>query len=108
MNKAKQILLFGFLLIPYLVFAHGEDVLISLLIQVVSAIAFLIFVLLIKMSLKKKLILTTVYISSVFIIEYFISDLPYTKNMNLINSLFAFVPVALVLLCLLVYKFKGK
>jgi hypothetical protein len=107
MNHLRITLLSISLLIPLSAFAHGEEVLMTLLIQAVSVIFFLIIIFALKIDLRRKIILTGAYFLSVLAIDYMIRNWPYRENMNKINLLVAIIPPTIALITFLALKIRS-
>ncbi|HTD97865.1 MAG TPA: hypothetical protein VK668_01195 [Mucilaginibacter sp.] len=104
MRFKKEAFLAILLLIPVIVFAHGEEVLITFAIQVISIIIFLILLLVIKLTYLKKFILAVIYFLTVYLSFHFVNDIPFRENMSMINFTVAIVPLACASLAYLILK----
>jgi hypothetical protein len=87
-----------------MVFAHGEEVLYTFAIQIISIIIFLILLLIIKLTYLKKFIVAIVYFLTVYIVFYLTKDIPFRENMSMINFTVSIVPLACGLLSYLILK----
>jgi hypothetical protein len=81
-------------------------VLVTFSIQLMSIFIFLFVLVTLKATLKRKLILTNVYILAVVLTWFYTGKLPHLKNMGKINFLITFVPVLAVLLTLLTFRLR--
>lgn len=100
-------LLFVFLIaLPVPVFAHGQEVLVSLFYDFITCIAIVIFILLIQWNSKGKTLLGTVLFLSVILIFSVTAQWPYTENRRLIELLCCGVPLFGVLLCYVLFRKK--
>ncbi|MBC8051675.1 MAG: hypothetical protein H7Y13_01280 [Sphingobacteriaceae bacterium] len=104
MNYLQRTFFFIMFLIPTSVFAHGQEVLETFFIEVVSIILFLIFIIAIRFDLKRKMVLAGAYMLSSAATLYFTNSLPYRENMNKINLMIAFVPATIFFVTFLVLK----
>jgi hypothetical protein len=98
MNGQKPVLVFGILLFPSCVFAHGEDVLLPLFIQLCSIFIFLIWLIIAKLRLRHKLILLASYFLSASAVFFFTSNLPYRQNKELVDMLWIISPALIAFL----------
>jgi hypothetical protein len=107
MKNRKKTFLGILLFSPICAFASGDNVLSSLYVTAASIIVFLIILVSIKLNYIKKLILA-VYFLTLFFIFYQTRDVPYTENMNFINSLLTLLPIGTVSITYLILKFQNK
>lgn len=104
-NRNKTTVLAA-LLLPFCAFAHGEEVILTLLSQFVVLVLVLIFIAVIKWNSKGKILLLSIYMVSIFLTEFSIMRVPYFKHEILITGVLVVVPVVLLLVA---YSFlKGK
>jgi hypothetical protein len=99
MAKLKLTLIF--LLIPAMAYAHGEEALLPIFIQLISLILFIAFIASVKIKHPGKLILTVVYIAStvgVFTLMGSVRYLVYLQKMASINTAIALIPPSAVML----------
>lgn len=106
MKKINKTVLGVALMIPFVVFAHGEEVIYTLISQVIVLILVIITVGFIKWKLKGKLLLILVYFLSIFITEFCVISLPYFNNKILITVLLFLIPI--IMLFISYFKFKKK
>jgi hypothetical protein len=113
MNKSAKILLLSFLLSPLTTFAHGEESLVPVLIDLVHLIILVIAIVTINLNLKGKLILATIYLLTFVILTLLIFGSVdyqnYLKNMGLINFILFIIPVTCLCIAYLRLekRFKG-
>ena len=108
LKNFKTTLLLILLIIPILCFAHGEEILIALFIQVLSIIVFIIVLFTINLNLKGKGILSIIYILTTGLFLSIINKIPYRQNMQLINWLIFIVPVIIITLSYMYLKPRFK
>lgn len=96
LKKINKIVLFGTLMLPSVAFAHGEEVIWSLISQIVILILVLVAIGLIKWKLKGKLLLILLYFLSIILAELSIINIPYFKNEILINFILLFIPIIVI------------
>ena len=94
------------LLLPLSALAHGEEIIYTLLSQVVLLIIVFILIGILKWKLKGKLILLALYFLSIFITELSMSKFPYFQNEILITTLLLIIPA--VITCFGYFILKGK
>ena len=102
----RTILLFGMFLFPFYALAHGEEVLLPLLIQLGSIFIFVILVTSIKFKIADKLILAAAYFLTLIIVLYLSWDVPYRQNKTLLDLVWTIGPAAVVLITFFVLKIK--
>ena len=83
-------------MLPSVAFAHGEEVIWSLISQIVILILVLVAIGLIKWKLKGKLLLILLYFLSIILAELSIINIPYFKNEILINFILLFIPIIVI------------
>jgi hypothetical protein len=91
---------------PYVVFAHGEEVIFTFISQIIVLILVITTVAFIKWKLKGKFFLILVYFLSLFITELCVNSIPYFKNKILITVLLLLIPV--IMLFISYFKFREK
>jgi hypothetical protein len=96
-------LVFLFLLMPLCVFAHGEEVLTAVFNLFYGTIAFILFIFLLKKSIKIKLLVAGIYVLSVVVLVCTIGTLPYFKNKTLVDICFAIGPLIITFLFYLAF-----
>lgn len=93
-------------MLPSVAFAHGEEVIWSVISQIVILILVLIAIGLIKWKLKGKLLLILLYFLSIILAELSIINIPYFKNEILINFILLFIP--LIVISVSYFTFREK
>jgi hypothetical protein len=109
MTNKKQALLCVLLITPMAALAHGDEVIYTLFIQIISIIISLIILVSVKVSVTGRSILLGIYLFSVIAVFYFINNLSFRDNMLLINLSVAFIPLivsGLTYLLLRIGEFK--
>ncbi len=91
--KTRYHLLYLLLFTPNLLFAHGEQVIETLFIDVTVLFILMLFIVTLKWTFKGKIILMIVLIFSEITLQYGLNLLPYEKNKTLINGLSFIVPI---------------
>jgi hypothetical protein len=87
------------MLLPMLVFASGDDILVPIFAIIAGIIFFLIIIVFtVKLNSGKKAFLVMEYICAVFLFLYSIKDLPYYENMIFINWFIITGPPAVTIL----------
>lgn len=105
MKNTREVLLLIFVLAPAMALAHGEDVLVTIGIQIFSAIVFFILLLAIKFSYGAKIIMFIVYFLTVWLTFCFIDTIPYNDNRLKINLCVWLIPVATVSITYFVVRY---
>jgi RsiW-degrading membrane proteinase PrsW (M82 family) len=105
MHNQRWTLLFGLCLFPFFAFAHGEDVLYSLLIQLGSIFIFAIWLGSLKFKIAHKLILATSYFLTLSLVLFTTWNTPYRENKVLLNIAWTITPA---FVCLTTYLFIKK
>ena len=97
-------------LLPVSVFAHGEEVLVSLFYDLLTVIALTVFIAGIKWKSNGKLLLAIVLVVSTVTAFVSTGNMPYTANRTLIDTIYVGVPIVSVLGTFLFFrrKFSGK
>jgi hypothetical protein len=108
MKNKKQAFLFILLVMPLMLFAHGEEVLYTIFIQIISIIMCLIILAVIKLYLNQKAILAGVYFLTVIVVFGSTSTIPYLNNMSTINFAVAFIPGIVGLITYFLLKLNSK
>jgi Zn-dependent protease with chaperone function len=103
-RNIKQVILTILILLPLMALAHGEDVLTTFFITIISIIIFIVVMSFIKLSFYKKLILSLVYFLSTVSIYYFTNDIPFNDNKNTINLSVALIPIMAVIITHFIIK----
>jgi len=98
MENNRTALLAILLLTPTLTFAHGEEVIYTLGIEIASIICFVIVLIILNLNSKGKGILATTYIVTTIILFIVIENVPYRQNMNIINLSLILVPALILTL----------
>ena len=96
MKIYKQFLLGILLTSPLNAFAHGEEVMITFLLEFVTIVIFLTILFNIKLKAKGKMILVTVYAVSAILTFRLVDNIPYKQNITLINIIVVVVPLVIV------------
>ena len=102
------ILLMLILLMPFHVLAHGEEVLLPLMGQFVSIIFFLFLVFSFKVKKGQRLKLIIVYFSTLLVILFSTSNVPYFKRESILNYLYIFGPALTTLIYFLFERQKNE
>jgi hypothetical protein len=98
MKNIKTILLAILIFMPFLSFAHGEEVIYTLWIEAVSILIFIVVILAINLNWKEKGILAIVYVLTTSMLLFLTNQIPYRQNMYLINWALILVPVTVTTL----------
>lgn len=97
------LLLLG-ILFPVSVFAHGEEVLVSLFYDLLVVIALTVFIAGIKWKSNGKLLLAIVLVVSTVTAFVSTGNMPYTANRALIDTICVGVPLVSVLGAFLIFR----
>ncbi|GGF09817.1 hypothetical protein [Hymenobacter cavernae] len=92
-DRKGNLLLLLLLLLPLGAFAHGEEILETVFLQISSFFLFLVTVLLIRISYAKKALLVTIYLLATFLVWRLTDEWPYYDTRRLINVLVGAVPL---------------
>ena len=98
MVAKRYLYIFFLLLLPLCVFAHGEEVLITLFLPVIPGIIFIIVINRLQMQNFGKGILVVIYVLSLFLSFYLIKNWPYNQNAVRINYCVALAPPTITFL----------
>jgi hypothetical protein len=107
MKNIKKALLCILLITPMVAVAHGEEVIYTLFIQIVSVIICLIVLISVKISATSRSIVLGIYLLSVVAVFCITNNLPFRENMLLINLSVAFIPFIVAVLTYFLLRF-GK
>ena len=105
MKNPKITLLLITFLLPFSAFAHGEEVLIPIFIQLGLILIFLLLIISLKIKVVDKLILSVVYFVTFGLMLYIFWNLPYRQNKTAIDLSISLGPT---LLTLIVYIFLKR
>ena len=94
------------MLLPLSVFAHGEEVLVSLFYDLLTLIGLTIFIACIKWNSNGKYLLAVVLVVSALVVFMATGKMPYYANRTLIDILCIGVPITSVLS--VYFIFRGK
>jgi uncharacterized membrane protein len=108
MKNKKQASLFILLVMPLMLFAHGEEVFYTIFIQIISIIVCLIILAFIKIDSNQKAILAGVYFLTVTVIFGSTNIIPYRNNKSIINFAVAFIPGIVGLITYFLLKLNSK
>ena len=106
MNKRKNKLLSLVLLSPFSALAHGEEVLVTLYIDLFSFVALLLYIGFLKWHMKGKFLLLFFLILAEFINFILFANIPYQRNDLLINAMSFILPCSFVLGASLLFRRK--
>lgn len=95
MKKQKNIFLLLLLASPLTVFAHGEEVLLTVFLELLLIVILVIGLLTINLNGKGKLIIGGLYILAVVLTFIITNSLPYNQYRTMINFLVVFVPLTI-------------
>jgi hypothetical protein len=104
--KLNNLLFIGLTFLPIPVFAHGEEVLVTFFYDLITVIALIIFIALVKWESRGKTLLGLVLIVSVVSVFTITAQWPYTANRRLIEILCSGVPLFSVLATYFVFRKK--
>ena len=104
--EKKELLLSLLVLLPVSVFAHGQEVLVSLFYDLLTVIALTVFIAVIKWKSNGKLLLAIVLVVSAMTVFVITGNMPYTANRVLIDTICVGVPIASVLGTFLFFRRK--
>jgi|AntRauTorckE5430_2_1112549.scaffolds.fasta_scaffold10543_2 hypothetical protein len=104
MNIKTAFFLLLLICTPYLCFANGNDIIPFLGFELFLIVSFLVFTINIKLNRKAKLSLVLTFIISNGLALMLTSDLPYSKNILLINSITLGLPILALLLNYVILK----
>ena len=106
--KQKHSLSLFMFLVPLCAFAHGEEVLLPILGQLVSILVFLILMALSKLKFRDKIILATLYLLTLCSIGYFSRNVPYIDNRAWIDLSSTFGPALTTLMGFFIIKRRNR
>jgi hypothetical protein len=111
MKKLTRSFVILFILSPLTASAHGEQVLVPLLVDIATLIIFIIGLNTINLNLTGKIILSIIYcltLGLTMLLMNYVGYLNYIESMGLINVIMFFVPLTIVYLSYLRLKTKFK
>jgi hypothetical protein len=85
-------------LTPLTVFAHGEEVLVTVFLEFGLIVVFILILAYVKIRIEGKLIIGGLYLLTAYLIDKVIEDWPYRQNMTLINLLVTIIPATVFLM----------
>lgn len=104
MKNLKAAVFTILLAMPLMLFAHGEEVIFTLFIQIISIIIFLIVLVFIKLNSKQKATLAGVYFLAVIVVFFATGTIPYRNNMAAINLSVTLIPATCFVLTYVLLK----
>lgn len=107
MSRQRVTLLSAMFLSPFYALAHGQELLLPLLIQLGSIIVFLIWIISAKFRTRDKLILATSYFVSLGLMLFLISDVPYRQNKTLLDFALTIPPAIIALITFTILRNKN-
>lgn len=96
MKKLKQILSLFLLAKPLIAFAHGEEVFVTLFLELVVIVFLVIALTTINLNIKGKFILGSIGILAILLTSITTNSLPYMKYRNMIDVMMLVVPLLIV------------
>lgn len=97
MTRTRNALIMLLLTSPFTVLAHGEEVLLTVLLDVIVVFSILICIGFLKWKISGKILLLFTLVVSLFLTFIAVGDLPYQKNATVINILSVAIPLISVL-----------
>jgi hypothetical protein len=97
MNRLKNTLLILLLILPFSSFAHGEEILYMVFSQFLSFLIFIILIVALKIKLKSKILLSGIYLFTVYATWIAINKMPYRENMIKINLIVIIPTIAFII-----------
>ena len=95
MKKLKYILSLLLLASPLTSFAHGEEVLGTVFLELIAIVIFVIGLLTIKLNVKGKLLIGGIYVLATVLTFTIIDNLPYNQYRTMINIVVVVVPLTI-------------
>jgi glycerol-3-phosphate acyltransferase PlsY len=108
MNKQKVALIFGIFIFPIYASAHGEEVLLPLILQLCSILVFLFWIIVIDFRLSDKAVLTASYFLTLGLMAVVTQGLPYRENKTLLDITWITTPAVICLVTLIIMKRRKK
>jgi hypothetical protein len=108
MRIQKKVIILLMLLLSTTAYAHGEEVLISVAIPFALITVLIILISILKISLKGKIILITIYLLTEVLSFLLIKDIPYRENKIVINLVLNLTPIVFTLSGYLLLKKRLK
>ncbi|RSK37136.1 hypothetical protein [Hymenobacter metallilatus] len=106
--QRKACLLLGFLLMPALAFAHGEDVLVPFFIQFGSVVLFTAILLLSRLAYATKAWMSLAYILTVLLVWTMFINVPFRESADVFNLLVGVAPFVATLAVYCLVNFFNK
>lgn len=110
MNKYQIAFITTLLIVggPLPAYAHGEDILVSIGVELLLAVSILVYILIAKDSTKRKIIYSLLIITAAVIADMITANIPYRENKALINTLVWGIPVLTFLAIVILKKKRQK
>lgn len=108
MSRQRVILLTGMFLFPFFAFAHGEEVLLPLFVQLCSIFIFLIWITSVNFRIADKLVLAASYFLTLSLVLVLTWNVPYRQNRALLDTTWAVAPAAISLVTFIILRNKNK
>jgi hypothetical protein len=102
----KHIFLLLLFACPMTAFAHGEDVLTTIFLELIVVVIFVVALLTVRLNGKGKLIIGGIYISTTALTFMITNGLPYNQYQATINIIVGAVPLTIGLISYLILRNK--
>ena len=108
MKQLKLIVTTAVFFLPYCAFAHGEEVLVPVFIQLISILALIIFLLVSKLAVPQKVLLGTTYLLTFGLIILLTWNVPYRENRIVLDLAMTIGPAITTLIAFLFLRFRKR
>ena len=108
MKRLKLTLTTAVFFLPFCAFAHGEEVLVPVFIQLISFLALIVFLLASKLIVPKKVLLGTTYFLTLGLIVLLSWNVPYRENQTVLDLAMTTGPAITTLIVFLFLRFLKR
>ena len=106
--RLKLISTIFILLFPFCAFAHGQEALIPVFIQLIFIISLIAFLVLSKLPVAKKLLLGSIYCLTLALIVFLTWDVPYQRNRTILDLTIALGSAVISMISYLIIRYPNQ
>src|SRR5688572_6140022 len=108
MKQLKPTLTATIALLPFFAFAHGQEILLPTLIQLISILVFIVLLVPSKINVPGKVLLGTTYFITLGLLVFFPWNVSYVQNRILLDFIMALGPAIITLAVFLLVKLRKR
>jgi hypothetical protein len=108
MERLKLTLTTAIFFLPFCAFAHGQEVLVPIFIQLISILAFVVFLVSSKINISKRLLLGATYFFTLGLIVLLSWNVPYGRNRTILDLSMTLGPAITTLVAFLFLRFRKR